>query len=369
MLVGPALGARSGGQLARLRPRLRPPLPPARPPRPLQEPCLRSTSSASRSTPAGGGAARAGRRRRRRPRACSTRSRRPRRARSSSARTSRDVDEIVAATGPRVRARVRRSRVLRHRPRALGDDARLEVHPAPSSVALAFARLGLPWDDALVVSAHGRDPRARDQHRAAPPEGRDPHRARAPPRTIVEALDGRTVTVAEALGTPDERIGTRPAVRRAQRRDRPRAGDGRATVWPPRTPTRWALPEDAFEHRDGHDHQGRGPRARARRPRPGHRRPRLGRRLRQRQRRDRVRPPRRRRDRDRQRPRGDRAHDPQRRHPRRPGPDRHRRRARRARTTCPIPTRSSSAAAARDLPAILERRPDHAAARSSSRSR
>ncbi|MDQ6798204.1 MAG: precorrin-6y C5,15-methyltransferase (decarboxylating) subunit CbiE [Actinomycetota bacterium] len=32
----------------------------------------------------------------------------------------------------------------------------LEVHPAPSSVALAFARLGLPWDDALVVSAHGR---------------------------------------------------------------------------------------------------------------------------------------------------------------------------------------------------------------------
>jgi precorrin-6Y C5,15-methyltransferase (decarboxylating) len=33
---------------------------------------------------------------------------------------------------------------------------RLQVHPAPSSVALAFARLGLPWDDAVVVSAHGR---------------------------------------------------------------------------------------------------------------------------------------------------------------------------------------------------------------------
>ncbi len=32
----------------------------------------------------------------------------------------------------------------------------LEVHPAPPSVALAFARLGLPWDDAVVVSAHGR---------------------------------------------------------------------------------------------------------------------------------------------------------------------------------------------------------------------
>lgn len=33
---------------------------------------------------------------------------------------------------------------------------RLDVHPAASSVALAFARLGLSWDDALVVSAHGR---------------------------------------------------------------------------------------------------------------------------------------------------------------------------------------------------------------------
>ena len=31
--------------------------------------------------------------------------------------------------------------------------------PAVSSVALAFARLGLDWDDALVLSAHGREPR------------------------------------------------------------------------------------------------------------------------------------------------------------------------------------------------------------------
>ncbi len=33
---------------------------------------------------------------------------------------------------------------------------RLDVYPAPSSVSLAFARLGLAWDDAIVVSAHGR---------------------------------------------------------------------------------------------------------------------------------------------------------------------------------------------------------------------
>ncbi len=36
------------------------------------------------------------------------------------------------------------------------------VLPAVSSIAAAFARVGLPWDDALIVSAHGRDPVARD---------------------------------------------------------------------------------------------------------------------------------------------------------------------------------------------------------------
>ncbi len=37
----------------------------------------------------------------------------------------------------------------------LGPDA-LDVHPAPSSVSLAFARAGLPWDDAVVATCHGR---------------------------------------------------------------------------------------------------------------------------------------------------------------------------------------------------------------------
>lgn len=35
------------------------------------------------------------------------------------------------------------------------DRQALRVLPAPSSVSLAFARLRLPWDDAMVVSAHG----------------------------------------------------------------------------------------------------------------------------------------------------------------------------------------------------------------------
>ena len=32
----------------------------------------------------------------------------------------------------------------------------IRVHPAPSSVSLAFARARIPWDDASVVSCHGR---------------------------------------------------------------------------------------------------------------------------------------------------------------------------------------------------------------------
>jgi len=43
-----------------------------------------------------------------------------------------------------------------HRARLLLGDGAVRVHPAPPSVALAFARIGDRWDDAVVVSAHGR---------------------------------------------------------------------------------------------------------------------------------------------------------------------------------------------------------------------
>ena len=33
---------------------------------------------------------------------------------------------------------------------------RLVVHPAPSSVAMAFSKVGMSWDDAVVITAHGR---------------------------------------------------------------------------------------------------------------------------------------------------------------------------------------------------------------------
>ncbi|MEB3326838.1 MAG: precorrin-6y C5,15-methyltransferase (decarboxylating) subunit CbiE [Synechococcus sp.] len=36
--------------------------------------------------------------------------------------------------------------------------AQLRFHPAPSSLQLAFARIGRPWQDASWISLHGRDP-------------------------------------------------------------------------------------------------------------------------------------------------------------------------------------------------------------------
>ena len=48
--------------------------------------------------------------------------------------------------------------------------ARLRFHPAPSSLQLAFARIGRPWQDASWVSLHGREPEplaARLQQRPA----------------------------------------------------------------------------------------------------------------------------------------------------------------------------------------------------------
>lgn len=75
------------------------------------------------------------------------------------------LDAVLALVGERAAAGARVCVLASGDPgffgivRALGarvGPERLAVHPAPSSVALAFARLGVPWDDAVVVSAHGR---------------------------------------------------------------------------------------------------------------------------------------------------------------------------------------------------------------------
>ncbi|MFF4808359.1 precorrin-6y C5,15-methyltransferase (decarboxylating) subunit CbiE [Micromonospora chersina] len=84
----------------------------------------------------------------------------------------------------------------------------VRVLPAVSSVAAAFARAGLPWDGAAVVTAHGRDPRpALNACRALPAVAV----LTAPGAGAAELGAGlagwdRRLVVAEHLGTPDERV-------------------------------------------------------------------------------------------------------------------------------------------------------------------
>jgi precorrin-6B C5,15-methyltransferase / cobalt-precorrin-6B C5,C15-methyltransferase len=82
------------------------------------------------------------------------------------------------------------------------------VLPAVSSVALAFARAGLPWDDAMVVSAHGRDLRPAVNVCRAHPKVAVLTGPGAGPAEIAAALAGwdRRLVVCEQLGSDAERI-------------------------------------------------------------------------------------------------------------------------------------------------------------------
>lgn len=137
-----------------------------------------------------------------------------------------------------------------------GADA-LDVHPAPSSVSLAFARLGLAWDDVVVVSAHGR-PLA-DAARAAatarkaavlvspdsPPEGLGKE-------LLSLGCAPRTVAVCTRLGLEGERIERTDLDGLAAGRFDPLsvvvllADDGIGDK-----SLAWGLPEAAFAHRAG----------------------------------------------------------------------------------------------------------------------
>ena len=83
------------------------------------------------------------------------------------------------------------------------------VIPAVSSVALAFARLGLDWTDALVLSAHGRAAgpvlAAALAHPKAAILTGPPEAATGQLRSGLLAA-GRTVYAAERLGAPGERV-------------------------------------------------------------------------------------------------------------------------------------------------------------------
>ena len=140
----------------------------------------------------------------------------------------------------------------------------LRVFPAVSSVALAFARAGLHWDDAITVSAHGRNPRRAVNVCRSHPKVAVLTSPTFGPDQLAEALDGldRTLVVAERLGGAEERVvrGDAATVAGMKWRDpnvvlvldegrvaRPK-GWGSSGI---ESPGRWALPESAFEHRSG----------------------------------------------------------------------------------------------------------------------
>lgn len=148
-------------------------------------------------------------------------------------------------------------RVLRERLRWLPDV--LHVVPAVSSVAAVAAAAGVPWDDAVVVSAHGREPRrARNAIRRFPvvavltePGLRPPDLAAGVPLrrwTVGSRLGTDEATVRTSDGTPADLPD--PVVVLAVDPDAPVAPKG-LTFPARRTPTSWALPDDAFAHRDG----------------------------------------------------------------------------------------------------------------------
>jgi precorrin-6Y C5,15-methyltransferase (decarboxylating) len=162
----------------------------------------------------------------------------------------------------------------------------VDVWPAPSSVAVAFARIEEPWDDAVVVSAHGRALAPAVNACRAYPKVAVLTGPGAGPAELGAALSGvpRRLVVAERLGGPGERITeVGPAEAAAGRwhdpnvvlvladhllRERPMseryrpdlpmaehplakaAGLGmRWVAGAPPAPGAWALPDDVFEHR------------------------------------------------------------------------------------------------------------------------
>ena len=132
------------------------------------------------------------------------------------------------------------------------------VIPAVSSVALAFARIGLDWDDALVLSAHGRDPRPALAAALAHPKAAiltAPGTARDLATELL--ANGKTVYAAEFLGTAEEKVSVLSAETALADPNLLIAldpdgapGEPRWLAGHPGAPDGWALPEDAFEHRD-----------------------------------------------------------------------------------------------------------------------
>jgi precorrin-6Y C5,15-methyltransferase (decarboxylating) len=132
------------------------------------------------------------------------------------------------------------------------------VIPAVSSVALAFAKLGVDWDDALVLSAHGRDPGQVLAAALAHPKAAILTTTGDASKLGAElSAAGRDVYIAERLGHSDENV--EPYAANTTYADPnvllsldPAApSEPRWLAGHPGAPASgWALPEDDFEHRD-----------------------------------------------------------------------------------------------------------------------
>ena len=145
-----------------------------------------------------------------------------------------------------------------------GSDS-LAVHPAPSSVSMAFARLGRSWDRSVVVSAHGRSPDAAaasivDAVRAhlpvavltapdTPPQWVGAVLAR---KAVARSVEGEVeIAVVSSIGDPDESVHRVDANALAAGSFDPMSV---VLVLPPATPR----PPSGDEPMSGHDAEGPG---------------------------------------------------------------------------------------------------------------
>lgn len=170
--------------------------------------------------------------------------------------SSEDLVVVLASGDPGFFGIVRS---LRER---FGDE--LEVSPAVSNVSAAFALAGIPWDDAVVVSAHGREPRrainvCRSHHKVAVFTAPD-----FGPAELARELkgSGRTFLVAQSLGEDDERVVTGDAEEIAVQEwgdpnvvlvwDEARSVGAKGWISSGIESTQgWALSESEFEHPSG----------------------------------------------------------------------------------------------------------------------
>lgn len=121
---------------------------------------------------------------------------------------SRTASAVVLASGDPLWFGIGRILIDRLGPK------RLRFHPSPTSLQLAFARLGRPWQDAEWLSLHGRDPavlaRELQKRPAALAVLTDPDQGGAETVRRMLHSSGLSATyqlwVCEKLGHPEERV-------------------------------------------------------------------------------------------------------------------------------------------------------------------